>query len=244
MRPGFLASVASLVEIPVAAAGGADIIDLKDPSQGALGAWPRPAIVEAVAGMRRAPQSQRRALSATVGDLPMRTDAVVQAVTETASTGVDYVKIGLFERDGAAHCLRALAPIARSGDAGLIAVLFADRDPDFALIDQAAGFGFHGVMLDTAQKGSGRLRDHLDADRLSLFVQRARDAGLLVGLAGSLSIADIAPLAALAPDYLGFRGALCGSKGRTGQLDPAALRAIRTEIDRARATPSAARPAA
>ena len=244
MRPGFLASVATLAEIPVAVSGGADIIDLKDPAQGALGAWPRSLIIEAVAGMRCAQQSRRRALSATVGDLPMQVEAVVQAVSETASTGVDYVKIGLFERRGAASCLRALTPIAQRGETKLIAVLFADRDPDLALIDEAAACGFRGVMLDTAHKGSGRLCDHLDADHLRGFVGCARGAGLLVGLAGSLRIADIAPLAGLAPDYLGFRGALCGAVGRTGQLDPSALRAVRNEIDRARTIRSAARPAA
>ena len=33
--------------------------------------------------------------------------------------------------------------------------------------------------------------------------------GLLTGLAGSLEAADVPRLLLLAPDYLGFRGALC-----------------------------------
>ena len=137
-----------------------------------------------------------------------------------------------------------MTPIARRGETKLVAVLFADRDPDFALIDVAAVCGFRGVMLDTAHKGSGRLTECMDMDRLNLFVGRARGAGLLVGLAGSLRIADIAPLAGLAPNYLGFRGALCGAEGRIGQLNPVALRAVRSEIDRARSMRSDARPAA
>jgi (5-formylfuran-3-yl)methyl phosphate synthase len=51
------------------------------------------------------------------------------------------------------------------------------------------------------------------------------------GLAGSLRLADVAPLLALAPDYLGFRGALCEA-GRTSVIDPERVRAVRAAIDR------------
>jgi uncharacterized protein (UPF0264 family) len=64
------------------------------------------------------------------------------------------------------------------------------------------------------------------------FVATARLNGLLTGLAGSLGLADIPPLAALGPDYLGFRGALC-SGGRESALDPAALAAVRAALDAA-----------
>ena len=39
--PRLLASVATLAEVDLALAAGADLIDLKDPEAGALGAWPR-----------------------------------------------------------------------------------------------------------------------------------------------------------------------------------------------------------
>ena len=57
----------------------------------------------------------------------------------------------------------------------------------------------------------------------------ARAAGLLTGLAGSLTTADIPPLAALGPHYLGFRGALCRGD-RTAALDPAAFAAVRRAV--------------
>ena len=64
---------------------------------------------------------------------------------------------------------------------------------------------------------------------------------MLSGLAGSLGLADIAPLARHAPDYLGFRGALC-KDGRTSTLDPERVRTVRTAIDQAAGhQPSAAR---
>jgi uncharacterized protein (UPF0264 family) len=87
-------------------------------------------------------------------------------------------------------------------------------------------------MLDTAGKSTGGLRRHLDPVRLAAFVASARAHGLVSGLAGSLRVADIAPLGRLRPDYLGFRGALCGGD-RTAGLDPGAMAAVRRAVNEA-----------
>ncbi len=216
---GLLASVTTAAEAVLACAAGADIIDLKDPSAGALGALSAPvirAIVERVGG--------QRPVSATVGDLPMQPDLVGSAAARVGGLGVDFVKVGIFPGGDLDGCLAALGVPARAGRR-IVAVLFADQAPDFALVERARAIGLAGVMLDTADKGGGGLRHHLDLDRLAEFVGRARGAGLLTGLAGSLGLGDIAPLAALRPDYLGFRGALCGT-GRTSALDPARLAGV------------------
>jgi hypothetical protein len=112
----------------------------------------------------------------------------------------------------------------------LVAVLMADQRPDADLLPALAGAGFLGAMLDTADKAAGGLRRHLDAAFLAGFVARARGLGLLTGLAGSLGLADVPALAALAPDYLGFRGALCRG-GRQAALDPLALAEVRRALD-------------
>ena len=84
-------------------------------------------------------------------------------------------------------------------------------------------------MLDTADKTAGGLRRHLDDRALAGFLSAARAHGLMSGLAGALTLGDAAPLAALGPDYLGFRGALC-ARGRTGALDPARLAGVRAAL--------------
>ena len=89
-----------------------------------------------------------------------------------------------------------------------------------------------GVSVDTADKAAGGLRVHRCDAALGQIVRRARSLGLLTGLAGSLSVADIPFLAALGPDYLGFRGALCRG-GRAGPLDPGAFQEVRAALDRA-----------
>ncbi|QTL05929.1 (5-formylfuran-3-yl)methyl phosphate synthase [Aquabacter sp. L1I39] len=229
-RPGLLASVASLAELNRAYAVGADILDLKDPSAGALGAWAPQALTEAVKRWRMWPHP-RPLLSATIGDHPLDPAILCAATARTAATGVPLVKIG-FSRtgeDAAAlpACLDALAPLAR--ETRLIAVLFADEGPATDLVPLVAGAGFHGVMLDTARKDGRRLTDHLNVSALTTFVAAARLHGLLTGLAGSLRLTDIPVLAPLRPDYLGFRGALC-TGSRTGALDPAALAAVRRDV--------------
>lgn len=229
-RPGLLASVADLAEMEVALSAGADIVDLKNPAEGALGAWAEAPLKAAVARWRAA--GCVTGLSATVGDQPLDAATILAAARRTAATGVPLVKIGFpLPLPGAgaalAPVLGALRSLAR--ETRLIAVLFADQDPDLSTIAQFAEAGFHGVMLDTADKAAGGLLAHLGVERLAGFVAEARAAGLLTGLAGSLKLQDIAPLAALKPHYLGFRGALCAT-GRTSALDPARLAQVREEL--------------
>jgi uncharacterized protein (UPF0264 family) len=73
-------------------------------------------------------------------------------------------------------------------------------------------------MLDTANKAAGRLTTVLPANELSKFVLLARKSGLMSGLAGSLRLEDIAPLASLGSDVLGFRGALCERAVRASSI--------------------------
>jgi uncharacterized protein (UPF0264 family) len=216
-----LASVNSLAEALLVEAAGVDIIDLKQPAHGALGALDIVTVAEIV--RRLQPDS---CVSATIGDLPMQPALIVPAVQAMAATGIDYVKIGFFPSGDWQACIDSLQVLAGQGVA-LVAVLFADTQPDFAIIDVLAKAGFRGVMLDTADKQLGSLTRLMSSDELERFVDRVASAGLLSGLAGSLRTEDVAGLLQLGPDYLGFRGALCRQHSRTAQLDV-------TQIDKLR----------
>lgn len=222
-----LASVTGPAEAELALAQGADIVDMKDPARGALGALD-PAAVRETVGLI----AGRRPTSAVTGDLPMQPEALLAAAEAIAATGVDYVKIGLFPDVGRAACIRALAPLARR--TRLIGVMFADREPDPGLLPLMRQCGFAGAMLDTAGKGAGRLLTHADAVALGTFVRACRAHVLLSGLAGSLEAPDVPRLLLLAPDVLGFRGALCAAHERTAALDPSAFAVIRALIPRER----------
>lgn len=222
----FLASVRDSAEAEPALLAGADIVDLKDPTQGALGAVAPASARRAVALI-----AGRVPVSATIGDLPMRPEAIRDAVLERASCGVDYVKFGLFPGGDPQACLQALRPVALH--VRLILVLFADALPAFDAVTAASEMGATGIMLDTAEKNAGSLLAHLDAAGIARFVAHAKAQGLMAGLAGSLKAADIPELLSFAPDLLGFRGALCRGN-RNASLDPAACASIRALIPRIR----------
>jgi uncharacterized protein (UPF0264 family) len=222
--PGLLASVATLAEVELALSVGVDVIDLKDPQAGALGAWPLPklrAAVRVVAG--------RRPVSATVGDLPPDAEALAAAARATAVTEVDIVKLGFFAGGDHRALANALRPVAADG-IRLVAVLMADQRPDLGLPVTLAAAGFWGVMLDTANKGAGHLLRHQPVPVLGRLVAEARAYGLVTGLAGSLRMGDVAELAPLGPDFLGFRGALCHGD-RAAPLDVDLLSQLKRKLN-------------
>lgn len=221
----FLASVRNEDEARLALAEGADIIDCKEPAAGALGALPQATIARI---RRTIPASVP--VSATIGDLPCEAVPLCAAVQAMAATGVDYVKAGFFPGDGVKTAVAALGRLDLK-DSRLVAVLFADLEPDFSLVADLAAAGFAGVLLDTAGKVNGALVDHMSAEHLAQFVALVRAHAMFAGLAGSLRLEHVTPLREIGPDILGFRGALCSGSQRKGALDVIAVRAVRRALN-------------
>jgi (5-formylfuran-3-yl)methyl phosphate synthase len=221
-----LASVADAAEAEVVLQLGADVIDLKDPRRGALGAVPIDAARDALAAVAR-----RRETSAALGDPPYDEHALAAGARALAAMGVDTVKLAvdgpMLDRLGC-----SLQRLAR--DVSLVGMMFADDAPDFALLAKLAGLGFKGAMLDTRDKSRGRLIDHLDVVRLNEFCAQCRALSLMSGLAGSLEAPDVPRLLLVRPDVLGFRGALCRAHDRRGAIDPQAVALVRDLIPRER----------
>lgn len=232
-----LVSVRSADEALVAARGGADFIDCKEPARGALGDLPVPTICEVVERLRDAGSDQP--ISATIGDVPMRSlDEILQRVDAVAACGVNYVKVGI---DAGPHAERVLHALADCGHA-VVPVFIADRGLDPALIVHALTLRFAGVMADTADKRSGSLFDAVSRVALARFVSQARAARVMVGLAGALRREHAQALAELAPDFAGFRSAVCAGE-RSGALDAARLHELAaamraTQISFERVSPS------
>jgi uncharacterized protein (UPF0264 family) len=125
-------------------------------------------------------------------------------------------------------CLKRLTTVAAR--TRLIVVLFADAMPELDAVPIAARIGAHGVMFDTMGKTAKSLTDHLSYMTLAGHIAAAKDAGLVVGLAGSLTARQVPSLLALAPDLLGFRSALCRNGDRTQTLDAERLAGVRALI--------------
>jgi (5-formylfuran-3-yl)methyl phosphate synthase len=215
-----LVSVRSVDEALLAAEGGADFIDLKEPGLGALGGLPVDTIREIVGALHWI--GKRMPISATIGDVAMHElDHIAARVDAVGACGVDYVKVGV-ERGPQSRAV--LDTLAVSGWP-IVPVFIADKGLELADVRYACALGFPGVMADTFDKLTGSLFDAVPMDDLSRFIATVRMTGTMVGLAGALRAGHEPLLRALAPDFAGFRTAVCAGD-RSAALDAGRLRTL------------------
>jgi (5-formylfuran-3-yl)methyl phosphate synthase len=245
--PLLLASVLGPEEAAVALRCGADILDLKDPREGSLGAC-TPAVLRAVVrmrdaewerGARSADGPRRPRVSAALGDAMNLPGTFALAAAGAAACGVDYLKVGLRGLHGESESRRFLAAVVRAAreaapHVGVIAAAYAEARSLDAIEPRilprvAQSAGARGCLIDTALKDGRTLFDHLDAESIAHFIADCRGRGLLCGLAGSLDLAQAPRLNELGPDVVGVRGAICEG-GRSGRLDASRLRSFRAAL--------------
>jgi uncharacterized protein (UPF0264 family) len=208
-----------------AVAGGADIIDVKDPTAGSLGA----AAPELIRRVKKA-VGQSIPVSAALGDVPNLSGTVAQAALGASIAGADYVKVGLHgtrSHEDARDVLRCVVQTLDdfNRDSITVAALYADHnragtiDPlDLPLIVQ--GIGVEVVMVDTAIKDGKNLFDFMSDAEVSKFIQASRKQNLEVALAGSLNGETFERAARLNPDIVGVRtAALPGGNRNSGRVD-------------------------
>jgi uncharacterized protein (UPF0264 family) len=211
-----LVSARNLEEAVAAARAGAHFIDLKEPLQGALGGLPVASLLALVPALRGEVPGVK--ISATIGDWPAHDlPAICAQVQAVAACGVDYVKVGVWPGPAAPALLAQLGAWQRAG-IPLIPVLLADQGVTDALVTQALQQDFVAVMLDTQGKLAGSLLDLVAETRLARWVQQALAAGVWMGLSGALRLQHLPALLRLAPDFAGFRSAVCQGP-REGVLD-------------------------
>jgi uncharacterized protein (UPF0264 family) len=220
-----LVSARTVDEALLCARVGVDFIDLKEPGRGALGGLQIDTIAAVVAALRE--HAITLPVSATIGDWPMRSRAEIgERVDAVAACGVDYVKVGITREDGA----RAVLDLLADRPHAIVPVFIADHGIDDTLLARALSLRFSALMLDTADKLAGSLFDVMTVLALSRFVSQVRARGAMAGLAGALRPSHLPRLAALAPDFAGFRSAVCAG-ARSAAIDATRLRGL---IDAAR----------
>jgi uncharacterized protein (UPF0264 family) len=221
---GMLASVTSIEEASLVMNEGVDIIDLKNPYKGALGALETNTVAEIVASVDGVIPT-----SATVGDIEPNDSSLYDSIINMANTGVDFVKVGLFDNHATRQFIQVVNNAAKQ-NIKLIVVLFAENISSLNSLDELMESDIKGVMLDTKNKSDKNLCSLLNLQVLDEFVRMAKAHGLLTGLAGSIRLEDIEDLLDIKPDYLGFRGALCSEHDRVKSIDSTQINKIRNAI--------------
>ena len=214
-----LISAADEEEAAEAVAGGADIIDVKNPWEGALGAsfpW-------TIRSVRKIVPSNVE-VSCTIGDLPNLPGSVSLAALGAAATGVDYVKVGLSGAKTAEDAVFLLSSAVKAAKqhnqaVKVVATGYADAERIGAisplLVPRIAEKAKADVaMVDTAVKDGRDLFTFLTNEQIRRIVHDAHDRGLLVALAGSLKKEQVPSVFALKADIVGLRGAACTNSDR------------------------------
>lgn len=210
--PRLLISVRNAAEARAALAGGADIIDVKDPAAGPLG--------------RAIPQTIDEVIAAVDGACPV-TAALGELVDDDGrdlSPHVAFAKLGLARAPGRwRNDLTNRA--AAVGPSRFVAAAYADHSRVAAplvgaVLQWAIRQRVAGLLIDTALKDGRGLLHWCEPAILRRWIDEAHRAGLFVALAGALTPIDLARCRGLGADVIAVRGAACEDQQRDGAVDP------------------------
>lgn len=217
--------------------GGADIIDVKNPREGSLGAS-FPWIIREI----RSITPDNMLVSATLGDVPYKPGTVSLAALGALTAGADYIKVGLYGTKNFKEAVDVMENVVRTikgekKEAFVVAAGYADAhrvgsvDP-MEIPRVAYESGADVAMLDTAVKDGETLFDFLGVGELQDFVREAHDLGLKAALAGSIKKEQLRPLDEIGCDIVGVRGAACvGGDRNTGTIHRSAVTELKRLIE-------------
>jgi uncharacterized protein (UPF0264 family) len=231
--PGLLVSVRSPEEAAAALAGGAHIIDVKEPEHGSLGRADDQTIatiLDMVDG--------RRPVSAALGEL-------AEELPPCRDARLAFVKWGL-AACGPASQKRWQATLslelARRDKPQTVVVAYADwqcaQAPD---VTQVVAFAClkpgNVLLLDTHCKEPGTLGknrptllDWLTCYEVAALCAQCHAADVRIALAGSLTRMEIQQLRGAQPDWFAVRGAVCAAGDRRGAVDDERVRQLVNDL--------------
>ncbi len=209
--------------------GGADIIDVKNPKEGSLGAN-FPWVIRSI----RELTPEDMLVSATLGDVPYKPGTVSLAAAGAVVSGADYIKVGLYGTKNYSQALEVMENVVRTvkdynEDLLVVASGYADAHRIGAVNPMeiprvAADSGADLAMLDTAVKDGKTLFDFMDEEAMSKFTGETHDCGLKNALAGSIKKEQLKLLSELGCDVVGVRGAACtGGDRNNGTIHRSAV---------------------
>ncbi|MDV2482580.1 (5-formylfuran-3-yl)methyl phosphate synthase [Methanoculleus sp. Wushi-C6] len=196
----------------------ADIIDVKKPSEGSLGAnfpWVIREIKK-IAG--------NKPVSAAIGDNEYKPGTAALSAYGAAHAGADFIKVGLMfdGADRARDVIEAVTTAVKQDfpEKHVVIAAYADFErmgtiSPFAISPLVAEAGADLAMIDTGIKDGKSLFDFMNEESLTRFTEQNRRLGLQTALAGSLKFEDLDALKRIDPEIIGVRGMVCGGDRST-----------------------------
>lgn len=222
-KTGLLVSVRAADEVAAALEGGADIIDVKEPSKGPLGmaeAEVVAAVVQRVKG--------KVPVSAAMGEWSPN------AITEAhwhLELKLNYVKWGLAGYSPSPGWGEDLLDTRRQLPVGMemVAVAYADWEraksvPPAEVVKFAKRFRFRAFLLDTWGKDGKTLLDFMKPAEIADLVASVKRVGTLASVGGSLKPEHLKQLKDVSPDYYAVRTSVCAAGKRDGVIDAARVK--------------------
>jgi (5-formylfuran-3-yl)methyl phosphate synthase len=190
----------------------ADIIDVKKPSEGSLGAN-FPWVIREIKSISTKP------VSAAIGDFDYKPGGASLAAYGAACSGADYIKVGLMF-DGiekASDLIESVVKAVKDEFPEKRVVISAYSDyvrlgsiSPFDMAPLVAEAGADLAMIDTGIKDGKSTFDFMDEAALTRFTWKNHDMGIGTAIAGALKMEDIPILKRINPDIIGVRGMVCG----------------------------------
>jgi len=213
-----LVSPKDIEEAKAVISGNADIVDVKNPKEGSLGAnfpWVIKSIKQLVEekgnGMK---------MSAAIGDFDYKPGTASLAALGAAASGAEYIKIGLHKiktREEAIDLLTGVVKAVKDFDPTkkVVSAFYADYKrinsiSPFEIVEIGKEVDIDVAMVDTGIKDGRTTLEFLSEDELKSFVSESKSLGLVTALAGALRFEDIPVIKEIDPDILGVRGMGCG----------------------------------
>lgn len=196
----------------------ADIIDVKRPAEGSLGAN-FPWVIREIKKL-----AGTKPVSAAIGDYGPTPGNAALAAYGAACAGADFIKIGLMfnDKDAARDVIEGVVRAVKEPFPEKTVVIAAYSDyarlgtiSPMVMSPIAAECGADFAMIDTGMKDGKSTFEFMNKEALQEFTDQNRSLGLKTALAGSLKFEDIPVLKEINPEIIGVRGMVCGGDRST-----------------------------
>lgn len=227
--------------------GEPDIIDIKNPKEGSLGASFPWIIKNAYCIINEYLKSinfkKEIKLSAVIGDFPNLPGSASLAALGAAVCGADYIKIGLMGPSNEEEALNIIKNVVKSvkeydNNKKVVISGYADfkyikKSINPLILPKLCNYASADVvMVDTAIKNGKSLFDNLSINEIGEFIDISHEYNLEVAIAGSLKFEDLKIIKKLNPDIIGVRSMVCENFDRNnGKIQSNFIKQIKYQLN-------------